>query len=65
MDFVLSNAEKRKFGVETIRVKDMGVYEINIDALMKGRPIVVLSKGGSFVISLPSAFGRKEAEVPI
>ena len=55
-------AEKRKFGVETIRVKDMGVFEINLDALMKGRPIIVLSKGGSYVISLPSIFG-KESEV--
>ena len=51
-------AEKRKFGIETIRVKDIGVYEINLDALMKGHPIVVLSKGGSYIISLPSVFGK-------
>ena len=51
--------EKSKFGIETIRVNDMGVYEINIDALMKGKPVVVLSKGGSYIISLPSVFGKE------
>jgi len=51
--------ERNKFGIETIRVKDMGIYEINIDALMKGRPLVVLSKGGSYIISLPSVFGKE------
>ena len=52
--------EEKKFGIETIRIKDIGVYEINIEALMRGRPIVVLSKGGSYIISLPSAFGLDE-----
>ncbi|MDP7282127.1 MAG: Zn-ribbon containing protein [Candidatus Undinarchaeales archaeon] len=54
--------EKSKFGIETIKVKDIGIYEINLDALMKGRPVVVLSKGGSYIISLPSVFG-KDSEV--
>ena len=51
-------AERKKFGIETIKVKDIGIYEINLDALMKGRPVVVLSKGGSYIISLPSVFGK-------
>ncbi|MFO7872331.1 MAG: Zn-ribbon containing protein [Candidatus Undinarchaeales archaeon] len=50
------------FGIETIRLEDAGVYEINIKALMRGRPMIVLSKGGSYVISLPSAFGGEEGE---
>jgi len=54
---------RRKFGIETIRVKDLGIYEINIDALMRGRPIIVLSKGGSYIISLPSAFDKGEETV--
>jgi predicted nucleic acid-binding Zn-ribbon protein len=54
--------EKSKFGIETIKVKDIGIYEINLDALMKGRPVVVLSKHGSYIISLPSVFG-KDSEV--
>lgn len=49
---------KKHFGIETIKVNDIGIYEINLDALMKGHPIIVLAKGGSYVISLPSAFGR-------
>ena len=49
-----------KFGVETIKTKDIGIYEINLDALMRGRPIIVLSKGGSYIISLPSMFGKRE-----
>jgi len=49
-----------KFGVETIKTIDKGQYEINLDALMKGRPIIVLSRGGSYIISLPSVFGKKE-----
>ncbi len=49
-----------KFGIETIRMKDIGVYEINLEALMRGRPIIVLSKSGSYIISLPSAFGFDE-----
>ncbi len=51
-----------EFGVETVRLKNAGVYEINIKALMRGRPMIVLSKGGSYVISLPSAFGGEEGE---
>ncbi|HIJ99599.1 TPA: hypothetical protein H1011_02130 [archaeon] len=51
--------ENPKFGVETIRIKRPGVYEINIEALMKGRPIVVRQREGSFIISLPSIFGRE------
>lgn len=54
--------KETEFGVETIRIKDTGVYEININALMRGRPMIVLSKSGSYVISLPSAFGGEEAD---
>mgnify|MGYP001279132040 CR=1 FL=1 len=55
--------EKSKFGIETIKVKDIGIYQINLDALMKGRPVVVLSKGGSYIISLPSVFGKNSEVV--
>ncbi len=48
-----------KFGIETINVKKSGVYEINIEALMKGKPIVIRQREGSFIISLPSIFGRE------
>ena len=55
---------KQKFGIETIKVHDIGIYEINIDALMQGAPIIVLSKAGSYIISFPTLFGGK-VEVPL
>ncbi len=58
------SAPKRKFGVETIKVHDIGVYSIHLEALMKGAPIIVLSKSGSYIISFPSLFGEK-IEVPL
>ena len=55
---------KSKFGVETIKVLDIGVYEIHLEALMQGAPIIVLSKSGSYIISFPTLFGDK-VEVPL
>lgn len=46
------------FGIETIRVPKDGVYEINIDALMKKKPIIVLERGKVYFIHLPSVFER-------
>lgn len=50
--------EREKFGIETIRIMKEGVYEINIDALMKKRPLIILEKGKVYLIHLPSAFER-------
>jgi len=50
--------EKGKFGVETVRIPKEGIYEINIDALMKKRPLIILEKGRIYLIHLPSAFGE-------
>ena len=47
------------FGIETVRVPRDGVYEINIDALMKKRPVIVLERGNVYFIHLPSAFEKK------
>lgn len=49
---------KRKFGIETIRSPIEGVYEINIEALMKRRPLIILEKGKAYIIHLPSIFER-------
>jgi predicted nucleic acid-binding Zn-ribbon protein len=49
---------KQKFGIETIRVPREGVYEINIDALLQKRPIIVLEKGRVYFIHLPSVFEK-------
>ncbi len=57
--------EEEEFGVETIRVHDIGIYSIHLDALMKGAPIIVLSKGGSYIISFPTLFGEEKVVVPL
>lgn len=44
------------FGIETVRVPKDGVYEINIDALMKKRPVIVLERGHVYFIHLPLLF---------
>lgn len=49
---------KVKWGIETIKIPREGVYEINIDALMKKRPIVILERGRVYFIHLPSAFEK-------
>ncbi|HIJ97565.1 TPA: hypothetical protein H1009_00590 [archaeon] len=56
---------KPEFGVETIKVHDMGVYSIHMDALMHGAPVIVLSKGGSYIISFSSLFEDRELELPL
>jgi len=49
---------KVRWGIETIKIPREGVYEINIDALMKKRPIVILERGRVYFIHLPSAFEK-------
>jgi len=53
-----------KFEVETIRIPKEGVYEINIDGLMKDKPLIVLQKGKIYLIHLPSIFEKAESEQP-
>lgn len=48
--------ERKKFGIETIRIPKEGVYEINIDALMQKKPLIILEKGKIYLIHLPSVF---------
>ncbi len=47
---------KSKFGIETIKIPSEGVYEINLDALMKSKPIIVLERGKVYFVHLPSLF---------
>ena len=47
---------KGKFGIETIKIPREGVYEINLDALMKKRPVIVLQKERVYIIHLPTVF---------
>jgi len=52
--------KRKKFGIETIRIPKEGVYEINIDALMKKKPLIILEKGNIYLIHLPSIFEKVE-----
>lgn len=47
-----------KFGIETIRIPREGIYEIDIDALMKKQPLIVLEKERVYLIHLPSVFEK-------
>jgi predicted nucleic acid-binding Zn-ribbon protein len=47
---------KIEFGIETVRIPREGVYEINLDALMQKKPLIILEKGKVYFIHLPSVF---------
>ena len=49
-----------EFGVETIKMPKEGVFEINIDALMKKEPLILLAKGKTYFVYLPSVFEKFE-----
>lgn len=48
------------FGIETVRVPRKGVYEINIDALMKNEPVIIMERGSVYFIHLPDIFGKSD-----
>ncbi len=54
-----ARGKKPKFGIETVLMKKPGVYEINIEALLKGSPVIVFSRGETYIIKLPSVFRAK------
>jgi predicted nucleic acid-binding Zn-ribbon protein len=48
----------KKFGIETVRIPKEGVYEINLEALMKKMPLIILERERVYFIHLPSAFEK-------
>jgi predicted nucleic acid-binding Zn-ribbon protein len=46
------------FEIETIKVPKEGVYEININALMSGKPLIIHEKDRAYIIHLPSIFEK-------
>jgi predicted nucleic acid-binding Zn-ribbon protein len=50
--------QKDKFGIETVQMPKEGVYEINLEALMGKKPLIILEKGRVYFIHLPSAFEK-------
>ncbi|MFQ6051024.1 MAG: Zn-ribbon domain-containing protein [Candidatus Hydrothermarchaeota archaeon] len=55
LDEILGDKDLKEFYVETIRVIDHGIYEIDVDALMKKEPIIV-KQGTVYSINFPSIF---------
>lgn len=55
---IVKKRVKPKFGIETVRIPKEGVYEINLDALMKKRPLIILEKGKVYFVHLPSVFEK-------
>ena len=51
---------KIEFGIETVRIPREGVYEINLDALMQKKPLIILEKGKVYFIHLPSVFESED-----
>src|SRR5438552_9218387 len=45
--------ETIKFGIETVKIPREGIYEINLEALMKKQPVVILERGRVYFIHLP------------
>lgn len=50
--------DREKFGVETVREPKKGVYEINLDGLMRKQPLVIMEQGPVFLIHFPSTFQK-------
>jgi len=47
--------------IESLRILSPGVYELNLDALLEGRGLIMGLKGdGSYAIHLPSLFKKKK-----
>lgn len=50
--------EAMDFNLESIKVKEEGVYEINLRKLLEEIPLIVEIKEGSYYIHLPSLFKK-------
>ena len=47
---------KADFGIETVKMSRPGVYDINIEALLRGKPVVIFSNGKTYIIHLATVF---------
>jgi predicted nucleic acid-binding Zn-ribbon protein len=52
-----------EFDLDSIKVKDEGVYELNISRLLNEMPLIISKNEGVYHISLPSAFREESNEV--
>jgi predicted nucleic acid-binding Zn-ribbon protein len=56
---------KIEFDLDSIKVKDEGVYELNISRLLNEMPLIISKDEGVYHIDLPSAFKEEKKEVDV
>jgi predicted nucleic acid-binding Zn-ribbon protein len=56
---------KFEFDLDSIRVQEEGVYDINVSRLLKEIPLVIRKSEGTYHIHLPSAFDPKTAQLDV
>lgn len=54
-----------KFDLDSIKVQEDGVYNINISRLLNEMPLIIERTEGSYHIHLPSAFTKDKSELDI
>ncbi len=69
-DMIIEGEEERgniqiEFDLDSIKVKDEGVYELNISRLLNEMPLIISKSEGVYHIDLPSAFKREKGDVDI
>ncbi|MFP4115816.1 MAG: Zn-ribbon domain-containing protein [Candidatus Aenigmatarchaeota archaeon] len=52
-----------EFDLESIKVEEPGVYEINLRKLLEEVPLIVEMKEGEYYIYLPSAFSKERKSI--
>lgn len=57
--------EAMEFDLESIKVEEPGVYEINLRKLLEEVPLIVEMKEGEYYIYLPSAFSKDRKNIRI
>ena len=57
-EFIISQNDKNHFGIETVKIPKDGVYEINLNGLMKKKPLIILRQGKTYQIHLASIFEK-------
>ncbi|WP_414837443.1 Zn-ribbon domain-containing protein [Candidatus Nanosalina sp. VS9-1] len=69
-DMIIEGEEERgniqiEFDLDSIKVKDEGVYELNISRLLNEMPLIISKSEGVYHIDLPSAFKKQKGEVDV
>lgn len=54
-----------EFDLESIKVEEEGVYNINVSRLLEEVPLVIEKREGTYHIHLPSAFNEEDRNVDV